>query len=384
MKIKYGAIQILVILLLIGCGFNPPVTSLDGLNIVHLKGSAYERGLIHGKSLKESIHIIINRWKLDVEKTYGMDFNVVIDDFLKQTDFVSFIELNAPELLQEIRGIAKGAGLDYETMLAFQLSEEIDVFSNDLPSHHCTSISINKRDTLHTLLAQNMDPPLFLHGFPTLLHIIDTKRNMESYILTVPGLIGMTGLNSKGVGITCNSISMLNHSKRGLPIAFIVRTVLTLNNEYEAFSFIENATIGIPQCFTIGGKTEARCYECSANEIKLFYPYENKNITLHTNFAASNRDFNNDFVDLLIEYGRTVDDPYYCPRYFLAYDKIIENDYLLDVSTVQSILSLSEPEIEPISNKYTYASLVMILSENPCLYIAPGKPHQTAYYQLTF
>jgi hypothetical protein len=163
-----------------------------------------------------------------------------------------------------------------------------------------------------------------------------------------------------------------------------VRKILQQPSGADAFELIEKIPIGIPQCFVIGGKNEARCYECSANQKKLFYPFEKKEITLHTNFTIANRDFNQKFIDLLKEYGKTVDDPYFCPRYFLAYDKIIEANHNLDVETIKLILSLTEPEIHPISNEDTYGCLIMELSDYPILYISPGKPNENEFIKLTF
>lgn len=354
------------------------------LTIVHLYGTPYEQGLAHGELLKEEIHETISKWQKEVERIYQSDFKTVISVFFASTSFIEEIEKTCPDILDEVRGISKGCGIDYETVLAFQVSEEIATLSDDLERNHCTSISINAQDDQPTLLAQNMDPDSFLHGYPTLLHITDCESGVQSYVFTFPGFIGLNGLNSKGVGIACNSISMLNHTTSGLPVSFIVRKVLQQSSGTDAFEVIENVPIGIPQCFTIGGMNEARCYECSANMKKLFYPFENKEITLHTNFSISNRDFKQQFIDLLKEYGKTVDDPYFCPRYFLAYDKIVEANYNLDVETVKSILSLSEPEINPISNDDTYGCLIMELSDNPILYISPGKPDEKEFIHLKF
>jgi len=384
MKIKFIFFIALIFSVLWGCTSDQSVEKIEDLTILHLIGNDYQRGLKHGQILQAQIVEIVKRWKTEVEKTYEMDFDKVVTHFYENTGFMEQINIYCPDLLDEIRGISDGSGIDYETMLAFQLSEEIDALSDKLKGNHCTSISFNRKEDNPTLLAQNMDPPEFLHGFPTLLHMMDDANETETYIYTVPGFLGLTGMNAAGVGITCDGISMLNHSTTGLPVSFIVRSVLQMKSDTAAFRFLENIPIGIPQCFTIGGKTEARCFECSANQKSLFYPYEQKNITLHTNFSVANRDFSEEFINLLKEYGKTVDDPYFCPRYFLAYDKIVEANFELSVATIKSILSLTEPEIHPISNNNTYGCLVMELSENPVLYIAPGRPSEKVFVQLSF
>lgn len=384
MKTKTFCLLLTVLFFLFGCQPKQKIEKIQDLTILHLTGLPYEQGFAHGEFLKNEIEETISKWQKEVEEVYQTDFNSAIAGFFAKTGFVDEIEKSCPDILDEVRGISAGSGIDFITILAFQLSEEIDVFADDFEKEHCTTLSINKRENQTTLLAQNMDPDKFLHGFPTLLHITDEKSGIQSYVFTFPGFIGLDGINSRGVGIACNSISMLNHAISGLPVSFIVRKILQQPSGSDAFEFVEKIPIGIPQCFVIGGKNEARCYECSANQKKMFYPFEKKEITLHTNFSIANRDFNQKFIDLLKEYGKTVDDPYFCPRYFLAYDKIVEANYNLDVETIKLILSLSEPEIHPISNDDTYGCLIMKLSDNPILYISPGKPNEKEFINLTF
>lgn len=379
---KNPIIAILFLAIITGCDKKSSLDQRGDLKVLHLAGSPFERGLAHGQFMKTEIRIIIDRWIAEVEANNGK-FDEVINKLFNSTQFLNSIKNHCPELLDEVYGISEGSGSDYQTILAFQLSEEIDaLFSNE--SQHCTSISIDKTDTTPTILAQNMDPPIFLHNYPTLLHITDPDTGLEQFIYTIPGFIGLNGMNSKGLAVTCNGISMLNASIDGLPVSFIVRLILNQENETKAQNILNKIPIATPQCFTIGGISGAVCYETSANQVKKFKPFNNSTITLHTNFSVSNRDFNLKFINLLKQYGKTIDDPYFCPRYFLAYDQIVEYDYKLSVEKIKTILSLPEPEIEPISNNSTYGCLVMELSENPILNISPGKPDKIEFIQLTF
>lgn len=384
MKALIYTFFLIIITLDYSCNHHRQIEKIGDLTVLHLYGSSYERGLAHGKILKHEIEDITTRWKIEVERTYQADFQKVVSSFLRSTSYVDTIQVYCPELMEEVRGISDGSGIDYETILAFQMSEEIDVLSDELEGKHCTSIGVSKTDSTPAFLAQNMDPPLFLHGFPVLLHNSGGENNPESYIYTFPGFIGLTGMNSKGVAVTCMSMSMLNHSLSGLPVSFILRTILNKSGEKAAIDFIQKVPIATPQCFIIGGMSELRCFECSANQKTEFYPFDSLDVCLHTNFSVKNRDFNDEFVKLLAEYNKTVDDPYYCPRYFLAYDKIVEYNFSLNYETIRSILSLAEPKIEPISNKYTYGSLIMELSDKPVLYISPGRPDSTGYIKLMF
>lgn len=367
--------------LFIQCENSTDSKTTENLKVLELHGNAYSRGLIHGKTLKTQINVILQRWKKELESNFQNDFEVVLRTFFEKTSIVDSISKYYPDLIDEIRGIATGSEQDFEIILALQLSEEIENAGRYFLFENCTSISSLADSSHPAILAQNMDPPLFLQGFPTLLHITDSLSGLESFIYTFPGFIGLCGMN-KNIAITCNGISMLNYQKGGIPVAFVVRSILQCKNENEAFLKIQHTSHATPQCYTIGGNQAIKCFECSANSVVEFYPFENRNITLHTNFAAANKDFSSEYIKLLSRNGKTTNDPYSCPRYFMLRDKIKALNFKLDAENIKSLLSLTEPAGHPVSNQWTYGSLIMELGDTPTLFIAPGKPHKTEF--LTF
>lgn len=374
----------IVILSMVSCKRFVEMEKIDDLTVLHLRGTAYDRGYVHGVTLHDEIQAIVERWKSEVKNAYKEDSDSVISRFFISTTYLDTIVKYCPQVLDEVRGIARGCGIEFQTVLAFQMSEEIAVLSDELQGRHCTSIGMVHSDSPSSFLGQNMDPPLFLHGNPVLLHYLKNGDVPESYIYTFPGFIGLTGLNANGIGVTCTSMSMLNHSRSGLPVSCILRTLLDQNCFQDACELMQRLPIAIPQCFTIGGIRDIKCFECSAHQKTEFYPFKDRKICLHTNFAVTNRDFNQHFIDVLAAYNKTVDDPYYCPRYFLAYDKIKDFNYKLNYDTIKCILSSSEPEMQPISNMYTYGCLIMQLTAKPKLYLAPGKPDSTDFVEFTF
>ena len=177
---------------------------------------------------------------------------------------------------------------------------------------------------------------------------------------------------------------MLNHAKSGIPVVAVLREILNQPDLESAVKFLGSASFAIPQCYTIGGQEGVRCFECSANELTEFYPFDEQNIALHTNFSISNRDFNRDYIELLDSYGKTIDDPYFCPRFFQAYDEIEACSRKLDVDKIEEILRLPEPELESILNDNTLGTLVMELDADPVLHIALGNKEAAVFHTLTF
>ncbi len=350
-----------------------PTTPPQGnpLRVLQLEGSSYEIGYRHGQELKEEIAVITGRWKALLEEQWQMSHEAAIEQFLSTTKHVEAIEESCPELLLEVKGIADGSGLPYKTILAFQMSEEMDIYAQRPPRERCTAIATSGNGQHPAIVSQNMDPPLFLHGYPTILHM-KRANGKEAFILTVPGLIGINGMARQGVAVACNSISMLNSSDDGLPVAFILRTILEQNNMNEIDAFLRGIAHATPQTYTVGDRKEARCYECSKGGCSTYVTFPEQQVILHTNFAIANRDFNENFITLLSAYGKTTDDPYFCPRFYLLYDLIAANDTSVSVPFIQQLLRLREPPEHPVLNGETYGTSIMLLDEKPMMYFQTG------------
>src|SRR5438034_663001 len=86
-------------------------------------------------------------------------------------------------------------------------------------------VSGTGRERGGALLAQNMDLPEVMDGGQTILRST-APDGTRTVVLTAAGMIGLTGCSSAGVGVCVNTLSMLNHSPDGLPVAFVVRGLL--------------------------------------------------------------------------------------------------------------------------------------------------------------
>jgi hypothetical protein len=112
------------------------------LKVLHLAGSAYERGVQHGRQLRSEIATLVSLWKDDLRKQAKTDPDSLIKSFLGETDFMPSIERWTPDLLDEVRGIAEGAGQPFETIFAFQLVDELWVFEDKRAADRCTSMGV--------------------------------------------------------------------------------------------------------------------------------------------------------------------------------------------------------------------------------------------------
>jgi hypothetical protein len=355
-----------------------PIEQLNGLKVLHLEGSPYTRGRVHGSLLKKEIHALVKRWARQVESDLEMPLDSVVIQFIKKTRYLEVIRQEAPDLLEEVRGISDGAELDFYLILGLQISEELEDMRSTVLSHRCTALGTGSGKN-PACLAQNVDLPPFLHGDPVLLHIRDRDSELEAFVYTFPGFIGLNGMNSHRVAVTCNSISMLNYDTHGLPVSFIVRRILQAECRDEVVDWVKSVNHATPQTYTIGGPEGPVCLECSANQIRRFTPFEDRNLVWHTNHPLVNRDFNERFIALLSQYGKTVDDPYYCPRFDFVYQKLEANGFNVSPELIKSILASREPELQRVYNDLTYGCEVMVLSDTPEFHIAPGQMEQVYF-----
>src|SRR5262245_51467532 len=129
--------------------------------IVSTEGTPEQRGETHGEHLRRLIGDGIGRWAESIASTHGLHPNDYIAAFVAGTDYLPAIKRRTPDLLDELKGIARGSGQPWDWIYAFNLLDEEWTWSKkrgkDLPPG-CTAVGI-ATDGMTPLLAQTMDIP---------------------------------------------------------------------------------------------------------------------------------------------------------------------------------------------------------------------------------
>jgi hypothetical protein len=358
-------------------GDNPIQGRGEKLRIVDLEGTSYEMGKVHGQTLKNEIRDLVERWKADLVKTYRVTAEVFIQNLLKKTDFQPAIARWTPGLLDEVRGIADGAGVDFDTIYAYQLIDEVWAMDADLGLSKCTTIAAGKRNGNPAYVAQTLDIPTFYHGSQTVLRIRDKREGLETLVFTIPGVVAANGLNSRSVAVCVNAVTQLAYSPKGLPVAFIIRGILRQRSYEQAVKFLQDIQPAAPQNYVIGGPADAAAFERSAGKTSRFVPFEGAEFTYHTNHPLINDDFNPRFPETLkrremtLEKYRTL-----CPRFNFLGQVLKDNSAEIDLT---SLKILFQNRASGINNAGTYGCTIMVLGENPELHISPGRPDEEPF-----
>ncbi len=373
-------------------------------HFITLTGSPRQRGRTHGETLRSEIQELLASWKDWLVKGGRGTPDQYCQVLLHETGFLKAVERWTPGLLEEVKGIAEGAAVDFQTIFAFQLQDEEWWFGQEKKemqpgrARGCSSIGLPKQANSACLIAQNMDMPDYLDNYQVVLHIKDDQSDVESFIFSVAGLLALNGANNHSLGIVCNNLSQLNHTKDGLPVAYVHRGVLEKGSYSEAVSFLESIQHASGQNYLLGSPSGIIDLECSANQVEKYsHPGRDRSIC-HTNHPFANTDLRIDTA----EGGPTthasiksdgIKDLDSRIRFSVLYDQLAiyekseQANKDLAVRLLSSHDSVSHPvcrHSSPGNNWMTIGTSIMCLDEHPQLYICPGPPCTARFTQYSF
>jgi isopenicillin-N N-acyltransferase like protein len=360
------------------------------LKVLVLEGSPHERGVTHGRTLKQQIHRFIRIWKAELAREYKMDSDIFIKRFAQNTNYVSAMKRWTPDLLEEIHGIAEGAGLDFDTTLVLQLIDEYWVNGEAVAREHCSSLGFSKRGKQPACVAQNLDVESFRDGFQIILHIKHPDSGLESFVLSHAGLIGANGMNNRALGICCNTLAQLSNCRDGLPVACVIRGVLQQETEEAALAFLHRIKHASGQNYIIGGPANVYDLECSATKVSRFKVKEHDDVVWHTNHSLVNDDYNAKYRAALAKQPKSQGAGNSVTRLECLARRLTKQSTGSRIDLIKETLASKDSPTNPVCRSrgkgagFTFASTIMELSAPPVLNIAPGPPAETPYETLTF
>ncbi len=376
------------------------------------EGSAYERGIIHGEALKK--HIPRMNLYTGMIRYFGYtSFDLFAKDVLDNTSFLSTAKKWAPELIDEIQGIADGAKIEFNSMFVRQLIEEMGWYSKlrasienldklkdefkTTTSQQCSALGVFDQSQGHPIIAQNADNSPAWVGLETLIHAKDPESAMEWYHITYPGLIGIYGMNNSSVGVCGNTLSpILKKNSNGLGALFVFRIIMNQKSLKDAVDIIQKIPHASGVNYIIGDGTGVVDYECSPNQVKQFLPHQGSTRLYHTNHPIENIDVDDEYLELLNDinfYGDygfenwRVDTK---TRLDTLKHYLQDNSRSITIEMIKKILSSHDVKEHPIcrhdlpSGAHTNMGLIMELSKSPKLHISFGAPCKAEFSLFEF
>jgi isopenicillin-N N-acyltransferase-like protein len=247
---------------------SPMVEFRDGVYYVVLDAATpHGRGVQHGLALRLPIRRTLAQFKRWIRNEVGLDDpNEAIAEFVASSTHLEAVREDAPDLYEEMEGIAEAAGVDLVELFTYQSFDEffmhlVNSGTLDLAtSGHCTTAAACGRSGLPNLVAHNNDIPTYHESAVTVLHIRPPDDDLEILQGTFAGQIAQNGVNSTGVAVGVNTIADLPGGS-GLPVSFHVRRILQTRSLDDALEYLASARFGQAMNYMIADRTGAASVE---------------------------------------------------------------------------------------------------------------------------
>ncbi len=243
---------------------------VDGnhLTLLYLKGTAYEMGYAHGKLCADEVrymaHNVAPLMMLGLKKSTG-EVDAIWSGYTPHM---------RPEYLQEIKGLADGAGLpveDIQRMLAIP----------DISEWHCTFFAATgkatKANDLIQIRALDYETGVGIQKYPAII-ISQPEHGVPFMNVSWLGQIGMvTGMNAAGIAMSeiGDDWDMNTDSFDGRPLNFVIRdSVQFAKTIDEAVGLVKNGarTTSLLYCLSSASENQVRALKTSHAQCKVYTP----------------------------------------------------------------------------------------------------------------
>jgi len=333
-----------------------------------------KRGQAYGEAARDRIDAIIAVYREIFQRITGETWEQTV---IRGAPFIDKAKAFAPDLIEEIQGIAAGAGRTFEDIFLLNSRSEI-LFNPQVLAQECTALAALPEAARNgeTLLAQNWDWYNEVINCQVILKIGERDGKPAMLTFTEAGQLAKIGLNTAGIGLVVNNLTS-DQPRTGVPWIFLTRRILESSSLAQALGYVLNTGRAHSINFLIGyAAGEAVSLETSPVEAHVLWP-EN-GICVHTNHYLEP---GKDFRDL-----KPLRDPY--PSTYLRCRRVqkmaAERKGNIDVPEIWNMLKdhmdkpfsvcmHRNPAVAPLLQIVTCLSIVMNLSRRQIHYIL-GNP----------
>ena len=212
--------------------------------IVEVSGGAFERGRMHGERARGRVELSLANYAR-LFSFNGMPWEEAQRQSAPYRDVIGGFDA---ALLEEMEGIARGAGRPFGEILALNARTEImpASFLAGVDSGECTAIAIDPSASSGggVLLAQNWDWVGSQRQAMILLRVRDGAEP-GCLTLTEAGMLAKIGLNSSGLGLCLNILrSVFDGAGTGVPVHVLLRALLKCASVRDAIAFASRLSFG--------------------------------------------------------------------------------------------------------------------------------------------
>ena len=264
---------------------------------VRVNGTPRERGRAYGEQARERVRRSIEAYREVFAAYAGWGWDAVSE---QARAYEAPIERFEPRYLEEMRGIAEGAGVKDADVLAINVRTEVmfaakarQATSDARRVGECSAFAVTPERSAdgHTLIGQNWD--WLLHASETCV-VLEVQQDVGPDFVTVveAGLLAKTGMNSSGIGLVTNAlVCEADRGEPGIPYHVALRSILDAENISDAYAMLQRGLRSSSANYLIAHADGlAVDVEGAPGDFdRLFLSFPHDGVLLHTNHFRSER-----------------------------------------------------------------------------------------------
>jgi isopenicillin-N N-acyltransferase-like protein len=189
--------------------------------LFEISGNPEEMGLAQGSQASDLIHSMLADYRSFIHAACGLRWEEAV---ARALDYLPAAQTAYPDLVQEVRGIAAGAGASFEDIWLLNCYEEV---AEDQQLMACTTIAVNGEVTAdgHVYLAHNED---WISVDRKHVYLVRAEpRDGPTFLgMSYGALLCNIGLNAAGIGVGINSVYPQD-VRVGVPRIVVSRRILS-------------------------------------------------------------------------------------------------------------------------------------------------------------
>lgn len=250
--------------------------------------SPRERGRAHGEAFRGEIGTLadLRTYLTRTVGAFATDDQVVV----AAGEHLPVLEAYAPDLYQELIGIAEGAATTPERIVILNHYTDLRDLNPD-PAQRVLAAGDEGCSVIYAatrrgkLLGQTWDMHATAIPYAMMMRLEGAAGSVDDvWVLTLTGCLGMAGMNATGVGVAINNLYG-NDARVGVVWSAIVRRALQFDNAAAATQAILATPIGSGRHFVVADSVDAFGIEVSGVERRVIYRGE-PNQYIHTNHCV--------------------------------------------------------------------------------------------------
>lgn len=352
--------------------------STKPLPLIQVYGSHLQMGCQIGEACREQVrHSIANAHAL-LEEAYEQLQLTWEGAQIQARKYIPFAEERYPQYVEELKGIAQGAGVAFDDVSVVNAMEAVTMDALHLTK--CTSMAVNQERTADGSVLACHNEDWLPEDEPDVFIISARPDDAPPFLaMTYGALLPNIGINACGIAQCCDSVYP-SDSRIGIPRVVVSRAVLSARTPGEAIRhmLVPHRAAGYNHLL-VHESGEMYNVEVSARQFALLAAEDG--YLAHTNHYLDSKmqDVEVDSDELIatrVRYSRAIRLLRQTPKHTIKSLQVIQKDHINHPDSICNHANLAE---NPLDREKTITSLLIDLTKRQ-ISATWGTPCENPYY----